>query len=126
MGDNLRKILICEDSITVRKKLKESILKSGDFEIIEATDGESAVEMYKQNRPDLVFMDIVMPKKDGTVATKEIREYDDTAKVVIVSSLGTKDNLKKILTYGAKDFIQKPWEDSHVSNIIEELVLKGE
>ena len=122
----MKKILICEDSITVRKKLRESILKNGDFEIIEAIDGETAVELYKQNMPDLVFMDIVMPKKDGTLATKEIREFDDKAKIVIVSSMGTKDNLKKILTYGAKDFIQKPWEDSHVSNIIEKLVLKGE
>lgn len=126
MKNNVKKILICEDSITARKKLKECISEKGDFEIIEASDGELSVELYKLTMPDLVFMDIVMPKMDGTLAAKEIKAFDSNATIVMLSSSGTKENLKKTLDYGVKDFIQKPWNDVQIGNILDKLVLKGE
>lgn len=122
---NEKIVLICDDSITARKKLRDCIISKGDFQVIEAPDGASAVSLYKEYKPDLVIMDIVMPKKDGTQATKEIIEFDEKAKIVILSSAGTKENLKKAITYGAADFIQKPWDDARISLIIQKLVTKG-
>ena len=80
--------LICDDSAVVRKVLCRH-LSDGPFkEVHEATDGVQAVEMYRLHRPDIVFMDIVMPRKTGIEALCEIREHDPAARVVMASSTG--------------------------------------
>lgn len=126
MSENVTKILICDDSILMRKKLRESINSCGSYEILEATDGEKAVEIYKEAKPALVFMDIVMPVKDGIQAVTEIREFDNNAKVVMASSSGTKEHLKKAIKAGAFEFIQKPWEQEQITRIVNNLLKKGE
>ncbi len=115
-------VLICDDSITSRKNLKRTIISKGDYTILEASDGQMAVELYKSNMPDLVFMDIVMPVKDGLLATKEIRAFDKNARIVILSSVGTKENLKEALTCGVLDFIQKPWDEKHIESMLSKLI----
>lgn len=102
------KIMICDDSILSRKKMKDFLVSAGCPNVIEAADGEAAVENYKSENPDIVFMDIVMPKKDGIGAVKDIIEYDNTAKIVMASSVGTQSLLKDALKAGAMDFLQKP------------------
>lgn len=126
MESQLKQVMICDDSITSRKKIEACILKKGNFQIIEACNGIEAVNFYEAFIPDLVFMDLVMPFKDGTIATKEIIDFDKNAKIVILSSVGTKENIRKTLNYGAVDFIQKPWNEIQIHNILEKLVLKGE
>jgi two-component system chemotaxis response regulator CheY len=126
MSENLTKILICDDSILMRKKLRESLNSCGSFEILEATDGEKAVKIYKEEKPALVFMDIVMPVKDGITAVSEIKEFDKKAKVVMASSSGTKEHLKKAIKAGAFEFIQKPWEQEQITRIVKNLDRKGE
>jgi two-component system, chemotaxis family, chemotaxis protein CheY len=117
------KILICDDSILMRRKLRESIeLCCKDVQIIEAKDGNLAVQMYMEHRPGLVFMDIVMPEKDGIQAVREIKEYDANAKVVMASSTGTQSNLRKAIEAGAYEFVQKPWEQSTIESIISKLI----
>ena len=102
------KVLICDDSILARKQIKDIIAIVGNPTIFEASDGESAIEIYKQHKPDLVFLDIVMPKKDGNIAIEEIMTFDENANIIIVSSVGTQSQLKCALEAGALDFIQKP------------------
>lgn len=126
MAENLLKILICDDSMLMRKKLKESLNLCGTFEYLEAIDGQKAVDIYKEEKPDLVFMDIVMPEKDGITAVSEIKEFDKNAKVVMASSTGTKENLRKAIEAGAFDFIQKPWEQQHINNILTNFLKRGE
>ena len=112
------KVMICDDSIFVRKKMKDTLVGCGIEEIIEAADGQQAVDKYKAEKPDLVFMDIVMPVKTGVDALKEIKEFDSAAKVIMASSVGTQGNLKEAIVAGAFDFLQKPIEDSAVQKII--------
>lgn len=102
------KVLICDDSILARKQIKDVISIVGNPTLLEASDGEGAIEMYKAHNPDLVFLDIVMPKKDGNMAIEEIMAYDKDAVIIIVSSVGTHSQLKSALEAGAADFIQKP------------------
>ena len=102
------KVLICDDSILARKQIKDTIAIAGAPTILEASDGEKAIEIYKEQKPDLVFLDIVMPKKDGNITINEIMEFDPDAKIIIVSSVGTHTQLKCALEAGAVDFIQKP------------------
>jgi two-component system chemotaxis response regulator CheY len=115
---NLFKILICDDSIIIRKQLKDLLINYGYSQIFEAVNGQDAVEKYKEFKPNLVFMDIVMPVKNGIEAVAEITEYDKNAKIVMSSSSGTKTHIKKALEAGAFDFIQKPLEENQVLNIL--------
>ncbi len=75
-------------------------------EIIEASNGEEAIALYASHKPDLVFMDIIMPVKDGLEAVAEIMNESASARIVMLTSVGTKENLLKALKLGACDFIQ--------------------
>ena len=115
-----KKILVCDDSVLARKQLMDAVKEiATGATFIEGKNGAEAVELYKNDKPALVFMDIVMPEKDGTTALSEIRDYDDNATIIIVSSVGTQDLLKKAIQLGAKDFIQKPFEKNQIKEIIE-------
>lgn len=124
MENNLR-VLICDDSVLIRKKLRAALEKCKCAEILEAEDGNAAVNLVRENNIDLIFMDIVMPYKDGIEALKEIIEMNPNAKVVMASSVGTNENLKNALKYGAYDFVQKPITLEAVVNIIEKVLKEG-
>lgn len=115
------RVLICDDSILVRKKMTNLITKLGCKEIYTAVDGEQAVEQYKAYLPDITFMDIVMPKKTGVEALKEIKNINPKAKVVMASSVGTQANLKEAIEAGVYDFLQKPITDSDIEKILSRL-----
>ena len=112
------KILITDDSILARKQLKDIISTLGSPVFIEAVDGQDAINKYKESKPDLVFLDIVMPKKDGNAAIREIMEFDSEANIISASSVGTQSQLKLALEAGAKDFIQKPLDKDQVVKVV--------
>ncbi len=115
-----KKILISDDSILARKQLKDIINSIGEgAEFIDAANGQEAIDKYKENTPDITFLDIVMPVKDGIEAVKGIMEINKDAQIIIVSSVGTQSQLKAALEAGAKDFIQKPIEASHVETLLQ-------
>ncbi len=112
------KILICDDSLLARRSLKENLASLNITSILEVTDGQSAVDTYKSEHPDIVFLDIVMPVKDGIQTVKEIMEFDEKACIIMVSSVGTQANLKEALKAGAQDFIQKPATFDQLKSVI--------
>ena len=112
------KILIADDSILARKQLKDMISTLGTPVFLEAKDGQGAIDQYKQNKPDLVFLDIVMPNKDGNAAIEEIMKDDPDATIIIASSIGTQSQLKKSIEAGAKEFIQKPLDQQQVISTV--------
>ena len=112
------KILITDDSILARKQLKDIISTLGSPVFIEAVDGQDAIDKYKESKPDLIFLDIVMPKKDGNDAIRDIMEFDPEATIIIASSVGTQSQLKNALEAGAKDFIQKPLDKEQVLAVV--------
>lgn len=115
-----KKILVCDDSVLARKQLMDAVKEVAEgATFLEGKNGAEAVELYKAEKPDIVFLDIVMPQKDGTSALAEIKEFDENAIIIIVSSVGTQDLLKKAIQLGAKDFIQKPFEKNQIKEIIE-------
>lgn len=117
--DIIMKILLCDDSMTVRKKMIQTIQSVRPCEVIEAKNGEIAISAYLEHKPNLVFMDIMMPVKDGLEALAEIILADKNAKVIMLSSVGTKSNLQTALKVGAVDFIQKPCEASRLAELID-------
>ncbi|MBS4175591.1 response regulator [Bacillus sp. FJAT-49736] len=124
MQNNL-KVLICDDSTLIRKKLKDILKRCKCEEVFESENGNKAVEMAKLYSPDIVFMDIIMPEKDGIEALKEIREWNPDVKVVMVSSVGTNQHLKRALENGAIDFIQKPVTLEAVTNVLTKVLEEG-
>lgn len=112
------KILIGDDSILARKQMKDIIKSEGNPTFIEAADGQEAIDKYKENQPDLVFLDIVMPIKDGNAAIREIIDFDSRAVIIVASSVGTQSQLKSALENGAKDFVQKPLDKDQILNIL--------
>lgn len=119
MSSNLT-VLISDDSILARKQLKDVIAKhSPDVNFVEATNGQEAIDRFKECHPDMTFLDIVMPVKDGIEATKGIMEIDNKADIIIVSSVGTKMQLKAAIDAGARDFIQKPMNPAQVESVLE-------
>jgi len=116
--ENFLKILVCDDSMLIRKKLKEVLKSCGCNNILEAANGQEAIDIYKESKPDLVFMDIIMPLKNGIEAVYEIIEFDKDAKVVMASSAGTKEHVKQAIKAGAFEFVQKPWEKEQINKII--------
>lgn len=120
------KFLICDDSKLIRMKLTETLKKLENsevsIEVHEASDGEMAVSKYKEVKPDVVFLDITMPVKSGLEALEEIVSFDKNAKVIMASSVGTKEHLKKAIDLGATDFIQKPLEEDKILNILKRIL----
>lgn len=114
------KILVGDDSILARKQLKDIITSHCNINpvFLEASNGQEAVDLYKKESPDLVFLDIVMPVKDGNAAVREIMEYDSKAEIVVASSVGTQSQLKAAIEAGAKDFVQKPLNKDQIRHII--------
>lgn len=112
------KILIGDDSILARKQLKDVVSSFGICNIIEASNGQETIDLYKEHMPDMVFLDIVMPVKDGHSAIAEIMEVNPNADIVIVSSVGTQAQLRQAIQLGAKDFIQKPLNVRQIESIL--------
>lgn len=118
--DKMR-VLVCDDSVFIRKKMVDTIKAAGVAEIYTAANGQEAVDQYKKELPDVTFMDIVMPIKGGVEALKEILAVNPAAKVVIASSVGTQGNLKEAIEAGAYDFLQKPIADDQLLKILTNL-----
>ncbi len=113
------KILVCDDSILARKNLVTVLKNYGFTDISEVSNGEDAVNFCIENDPDLIFLDIVMPIKDGVTATNEIMAMKPDAKIIIVSSVGTQTHIKEAIKAGAKDFIQKPIDEEIFKQVLE-------
>jgi len=112
------KILVVDDTMFMRTLLK-NILFSGSHDIIgEAENGEDAVEQYKKLKPDLVTMDIVMPKMNGIEALKAIKAFDPSAKVVMCTAVGQEQMVKLAIKTGARGYIIKPFQ---APKVIEEV-----
>lgn len=112
------RILIVDDAVFMRNTIKE-IFSSSDFEIAgEAANGVEAVEKYRDLKPDLLTMDIVMPFKNGIQATRDILAEDPDATIVICSALGQESLVTEAIEAGATDFIVKPFRAENVLQVV--------
>ena len=104
------KILIADDEILERKAVAKIIKGSLKDEIVieEAQNGRIAIEMAREHRPDIIFMDIKMPGVDGVQAVKEIRRFDQGIRFIMVSAFNTFEYAKEVMQQGVKEYILKP------------------
>ena len=108
------RVLIADDAIFMRTMLKDILKKEGYDIVGEARTGIEAVERYKELRPDLVTMDIVMPDKDGIEAVRDIVAFDPQANILMCSAMGQQSLVIEAIQAGARDFVVKPFQPSRV------------
>jgi two-component system chemotaxis response regulator CheY len=122
----MARVLIADDASFMRQMIREIIEPEGHEVVGEATNGIEAVDLYGELSPDLVTMDIVMPKRSGIDAVKAILADHPTACVVMCSALGQETLVMEALQAGAKDFIVKPFKPDSVISTISKILDKAD
>lgn len=120
------RILIADDASFMRQMIREIIEPEGFEVVAEASDGVEAAALFEAVKPELVTMDIVMPKRSGIDAVRDILEQDPQAKVVMCSALGQETLVRESLEAGALDFIVKPFQPDAVVAKLRRLLEKAD
>ena len=118
----MAKIMLVDDAAFMRMMVKDALTKAGYTDLIEAQDGAEAVEKFNAENPDLVFMDITMPNKDGLEALKEIKAAHPNANIVMCSAMGQEAMVIEAIKSGAKDFIVKPFKPDRILKTVSSIV----
>ena len=112
-----KRILVVEDNLDNRRILVYRLRRMGDFEIVEASNGQEALALVETGRPDLIFMDLKMPVMDGWEATRRIRMLDDGAgriPIIALTAQAMAGDEQKALAAGCDDYVAKPIVDPSV------------
>jgi two-component system, chemotaxis family, chemotaxis protein CheY len=121
----MARVLVVDDALFMRRMLSDILKKEGIEVCGEAENGKEAILKYSQLKPDLVTMDIVMPKIeeiDGIGAVKEIVKNDARARIIMVSAMGQHALVVEAIQAGAKDFVTKPFQPSRVIEAVKRIL----
>jgi two-component system chemotaxis response regulator CheY len=117
------RILVVDDASFMRSVLKDIIKSNGlASEIFEAADGIEGVKAYQKIKPDLVTMDVNMPRADGIQALRAILKIDPMAKVIMITSVEEKHIVQDAIKLGARDYVVKPFDRSNVPLVINKVI----
>ena len=115
-------VLVCDDAIFMRTMITDILSQAGYDIVGEAESGAQAVQRYRDLRPDLVTMDIVMPDMGGIEAVREIVKHDPDAKILMCSAMGQQALVVEAIQAGAKDFVVKPFQPSRVLEAVQHVL----
>lgn len=115
----MRKILICEDEKDVRESLIR-ILSRNDYDVYSAEDGQEAIKKTREINPELLLLDIRMPKIDGLEVAKEVRQFDKQVKIIFVTAFAGEEIRKEASRYDIYDYLVKPIPAEIICKKIEE------
>ncbi len=116
------RVLIADDAVFMRNMIKE-VFNIPEFDVVgEASNGIEAVEKYKELKPDITTMDIVMPHKSGIESVREIIKMSKDAKIIMCSALGQESLVMEAIEAGAADFIVKPFKPEKVLEIVRKVI----
>jgi len=115
-------VLVCDDAIFMRTMITDILSQAGYDIVGEAESGAQAVQRFRDLKPDLVTMDIVMPDMGGIEAVREIVKLDPDAKVLMCSAMGQQALVVEAIQAGAKDFVVKPFQPSRVLEAVQRVL----
>ena len=116
------KLLIVDDSSIIRRAIQKYV-QSLDLEVVgEAGNGEEALRIFRDTKPELVTMDITMPEMDGLTCIDEIMKIDSGTKVLVISALNDEDTALQALEKGARGFIAKPFDANSLFEALQRLM----
>ena len=121
----MSKVLLTDDSAFMRTILKTALKEVPGIEFMEAENGDVAIELYKQYRFDVVFLDIIMPVKNGLVALEEIRQINPEAKVIIVTSVSQDEMVAKAKDLRVNAFLAKPFQPQQIRDVFTSVLNAG-
>lgn len=98
----------------MRLVLRRILTQAGHEVVGEGKDGVEAVELYAQKRPDVMTLDIVMPRQNGIESVKQIMEFDPNARIIMVTALGQEAFVLDAIKNGAREFIIKPFRNEEI------------
>ena len=116
-----RTLLVTDDALIIRQLIKDMAASAGWEVVGEASNGQEAIDRYRELRPDAVTLDLVMPEHDGLHALHGIMEFDPRAKVLVVSALEQRGVLKDAFKAGAADFVSKPFDKQSLQDTLQHL-----
>ncbi len=123
MSDKTR-VMIVDDSKMIIK-LIQGFLEAYNIEIVgTASDGKTAIDLFKETDPEIVTLDITMPELDGLTVLEEILKIKASTKVVVISALTDNATALKALKIGAKDFIPKPFKEENLKTVLDRLIIE--
>ncbi len=114
------KILLIDDSRTMRDIARSVLVQLGDVEVLEASSGEDGLNMARTMVPDLVLVDDTMPGMDGLAFVRALREDDDATPVVLVGSDNRQERVVDAVKAGASNYIAKPYTPDLLSQRVQE------
>jgi two-component system chemotaxis response regulator CheY len=120
-----RTLLVTDDAMIIRQIIRDMATSAGWEVVGEASNGQEAIDRYRELRPDVVTLDLVMPEHDGLHALHGIMEFDPKAKVLVVSALEQRGILKSAFKAGAADFVSKPFDKESLRASLEQLLPQG-
>lgn len=115
-------VLVCDDAVFMRTMIGDILTQAGLDVVGEAESGQEAVQKYKELRPDLVTMDIIMPEMGGIEAVKKITQMDPSARILMCSAMGQQALVQEALQAGARDFVVKPFQPSRVLEAVQRVL----
>ena len=118
----MAKVLIVDDSPFTRHLLSRVVEMAGHEVVAVAEDGEQALKLYKNIRPDLVTLDWLMPRKSGEAVLKKIMMLDPQARVIMITGWANKSIEGRVLEAGAKAFVEKSHVEKELLNVIERVL----
>lgn len=117
----MAKILIVDDAAFMRMSIQQMLENTEHTVVGQAMDGEDAVEKFSALKPDVVLLDITMPKMDGIEALKQMKVIEPNARVIICSAIGQQDMITKAIECGAETFIVKPFMKERLLQAIDKV-----
>ena len=115
------RLLIVDDSLVVRDAIQRSVDRGTIAAVFRAEDGEEAVSIFTRERPELVTMDLTLPRLDGLGAIRQIREMSPRASILVISALNSHKTAMEALALGACGFLTKPFTAREISEALEQL-----
>jgi len=118
-----KKVLLVDDSLAIARQLQRIVEDTEGFEVVgHAKNGIEGIKLFMSLRPDLTFMDIVMPEMDGLQAIRSIKNLDKDAKILVISSAGgVSEKVTEALRFGAMSVVPKPFDPEKVKEILKGL-----
>lgn len=115
------RLLIVDDSLVVRNAIQRSVDEGKIGEVFRAEDGEEAVSIFARERPELVTMDLTLPRLDGLGAIRRIREIAPHTSILVISALNSHKTAMEVIALGACGFLTKPFTPREISEALDQL-----
>lgn len=116
------RIIVVDDAPFIREIVKQILNDQKDYEVVgEAEDGLKAVELAEELKPDIIFMDIVMPEMSGIKATEEILKFDSSIKIIAFTTMDASAIQKKAMKAGCRGFLKKPFTKVEFLNYLKKM-----